>query len=157
MILKSPPPGYIEIPEEMEWIRKDVLVDIPYGLEYVLLYAEALCPSMKEARGENLAGSSSMVQEFLGKFCTRPVMGRTNECPELRKDRIRKAVSKILEAFLNLNYWTCRDEGRLKFICPFITASQRIYFTYRHFMYQTEANPRLAGYWDQRLYHRLKR
>ncbi len=73
------------------------------------------------------------------------------EIPELTSDQRSFAESVIPKDYWSLECWTCRERGHGAFTCPYLTAAQRLYFAYRYYAHQVEANPQMAHYYRQRM------
>ena len=80
----------------------------------------------------------------------RPVNRETTEVPAITAEQLQKALSVIPTDYWSLNCWTCREEGHTTFTCPFLSWAQRLYFAYRYYLHQIQANPQMASYLAQR-------
>ena len=80
----------------------------------------------------------------------RPINRSTAEVPTITPEQLQKALSVIPTDYWSLNCWTCREEGHTTFTCPFLTWAQRLYFAYRYYLHQIQANPQMATYLAQR-------
>jgi len=81
----------------------------------------------------------------------RDVMRSTVEPPELSEEQIHAAQSVIPNDYWQLNCWSCRESGQSTFTCPLLTPSQRIFFAYKYYLHQVEANPLLKGWYKQKM------
>ena len=80
----------------------------------------------------------------------RPINRSTTEVPAILPEQLQKALSVIPTDYWSLSCWTCREEGHTTFTCPFLTWAQRLYFAYRYYLHQIQANPQMATYLAQR-------
>jgi len=98
---------------------------------------------------------SKVLNDLVEKDEDRPMLTTTDECPPLTEEQVRQAVSVVPADYWSMSCWTCRDEGHSTFTCKYLTPVQRLYFAYRYFLYQCEANPRIAEFLEDRLAWRL--
>jgi len=80
----------------------------------------------------------------------RPASGAVRPIPELTQAQKDLAMQVIPRDFWNLDCRTCRQDGHTTFTCPYLTPEQRMYCAYQYYLYQVEANPRMADYYRQR-------
>ena len=111
------------------------VIDTAAGLENILAMTEEQVEQVtRELRSEN-----------------RDVMRETVQPPELTEEQIHAAQSVIPNDYWQLNCWSCRESGHSTFTCPLLTPSQRIFFAYKYYLHQVEANPLLKGWYKQKL------
>ena len=97
----------------------------------------------------------SNVEELMQSLSSKALEGRpinrgVNPVPAITPEQLQKALSVIPTDYWSLNCWTCREGGHTTFTCPFLTWAQRLYFAYRYYLHQIEANPTMANYLAQR-------
>ena len=85
----------------------------------------------------------------------RDVMRPTQDVPELTDEQIHAAQSVIPNDYWQLACWTCREDGHSTFTCKYLTAAQRIFFAYKYYLHQIEANPLLKEWYRQKM-HAMK-
>ena len=78
------------------------------------------------------------------------LLGPTTDVPRLTQEQVRQAMSAIPADYWSLNCWTCRGAGHSSFTCPYLTATQRIFFALCYYRYLISANPRLADWYEQK-------
>ena len=70
--------------------------------------------------------------------------------PELTPEQIRQAYFVIPEDYWALNCWSCRECGHSTFSCPYLYPNQRLFFAYQYYCYQTEQNPNMKNFLQDR-------
>jgi len=60
------------------------------------------------------------------------------------------AYAAIPQDYWQLSCWSCRETGHSTFTCPKLTVAQRLYFAYKYYLYQCEANPVLKQWYQQK-------
>jgi len=98
---------------------------------------------------------SQVLRDLIGHDEQRPMLKAPEKCPELTGEQIRHAITVVPGDYWQRSCWTCRDEGHSTFTCPYLDPTQRLYFAYRYYLYQIEANPAIAKFLEERLAWRL--
>ncbi len=101
---------------------------------------------------DNVYGSDAKLEELTRamRADNRDVMRETVNVPVLTENQIHEAQSAIPTDYWQLNCWSCREGGHSTFTCPMLTPSQRIFFAYKYYLHQIEANPMLKSWFRQK-------
>ena len=81
----------------------------------------------------------------------RDVTGPTESIPDLTPEQIKLAYAVIPQDYWQLNCWTCREDGHNTFTCKFLTEPQRMYFAYKYYLHQVQANSRMKEWYAQKM------
>ena len=127
----DPPPKIAKRSAEM---NPNEVVDAAMELYHILVTTN---PDLREATREMIAPERNVMQE-------------TKDPPVLTESQIAEAQSVIPNDYWQLNCWSCREAGHSTFTCPMLTPSQRIFFAYKYYLHQIEANPMLKGWYRQK-------
>ena len=77
--------------------------------------------------------------------------------PKLSPREIEQAMQVIPDEYWDLNCWVCRTDGHSMYKCPLLLPAQRLYFAYRYYLYQIQANPRMKDFLADRMRMRRER
>ena len=62
--------------------------------------------------------------------------------PKLNPREVEQAMQVVPDDYWSLNCWACRTDGHSMYKCPLLLPAQRLYFAYRYYLFQIQANPR---------------
>ena len=133
-----PQPSFIPQYPSKDTESFNKFAEVALNLDSILFVKEG-----DPAKGDS---TSPLVQKITGTDTSRPVLRDTEQVPDLSEEQLRLAFSVIPSDYWTLNCWTCRDEGHSTFTCTYLTSQQRVFFAYRYYLHQIEANPHMAEY-----------
>ena len=77
--------------------------------------------------------------------------------PKLSPREIEQAMQVVPEDYWGLNCWACRTDGHSMYKCPLLLPAQRLYFAYRYYLHQIQANSQMKEYLADRMRMRRER
>ena len=79
------------------------------------------------------------------------IMQAMNALPGLSDEQLDQAMSVIPSDYWRLSCWTCREQGHVTYVCPYLEPKQRVFFAYCYYMHQVQSNPELKAWYKKRL------
>lgn len=104
-----------------------------------------------ERLGGGPTGDEKVLQDLVGSDEERPLRQGQTDATKLTGVQIRKAATVIPANYCNINCWIYRLEGHSTFICPYLTADKLLYFSYRYFLDQLQANRQISKYLEENM------
>ena len=77
--------------------------------------------------------------------------------PKLNPREVEQAMQVVPDDYWGLNCWACRTDGHSMYKCPLLLPAQRLYFAYRYYLFQIQANPQMKDYLEDRMQMRRER
>ena len=77
--------------------------------------------------------------------------------PKLNPREVEQAMQVVPDDYWSLNCWACRTDGHSMYKCPLLLPAQRLYFAYRYYLFQIQANPQMKDYLEDRMRMRRER
>ena len=82
---------------------------------------------------------------------------RTLPIPKMSPREVEQAMQVVPEDYWGLNCWACRTDGHSMYKCPLLLPAQRLYFAYRYYLHQIQANSQMREYLADRMRMRRER
>lgn len=143
--------------EEEDRQEERRLAEVAADLGAILYASTPVQEEGSEKRTQDPTGGiqSKVFRDLIAGDEERQMTRSYEGIPELTDAQIRQAVTVVPGDYWQLSCWTCRDGGHSTFTCPFLQPTQRLYFAYRYYLHQIEANPDMAKFLEERLAWRL--